>query len=107
MSTRIAVLHSEAEYEAAMQEVKRLWGAAEGTDDGDRLDVLLVLVNAYENEHHAIEPPDPIDAIVERMDTLGLSRDDLGRMLGVRSGRVSELLNRRRPLTLGMIRILA
>ena len=102
----IRPLRDEAAYEAAVAEVRRLWGSKPDTVDGDRLDVLLVLVDAYEAEHHAIELPDPIEAIKVRMDDLGLDRDGLGSMLGIGSGRVSEVLNRRR-LTLDMIRVLA
>jgi HTH-type transcriptional regulator/antitoxin HigA len=69
--------------------------------------LLLVLVSAYEDEHYAINPPDPIDAIVERMADRGMSRADLGELIGAPSGRVSEILNRRRPLTIDMIRKLA
>ena len=91
-----------------MAELRRLWGAEPGTAEGDRLDLLLVLVSAYEDEHDAIDPPDPIDAILERMDNLGMTRADLGAMLGgATSGRVSEILNRRRPLSIDMIRKLA
>ena len=101
-------LVTEAEHAAALVEVRRLWGAAEGTADGDRLSLLLILISAYEDEHHAIEPADPIDAIVACMDDRGLSRADLGAMLGdASSGRVSEILNRRRPLTIDMVRRLA
>jgi HTH-type transcriptional regulator/antitoxin HigA len=97
-------IQNEAGYEAANAEVRRLWGAEPGTVDGNRLDLLLVLIHAYEDKHYAIEPPDPIDAITQRMDDLGLSRADVGQMLGVHSGRVSEILNRRRSLTIDMIR---
>jgi HTH-type transcriptional regulator / antitoxin HigA len=98
-------IRTETDYAAAAAEVKRLWGAEPGTAEGDRLDLLLVLVSAYEDEHDAIVPPDPIDAILERMDNLGMTRADLGAMLGgATSGRVSEILNRRRPLTIDMIR---
>jgi len=100
-------LRSAAEYKAALAEVRRLWGAKSGTEDGNRLDLLLVLVSAYEDERIKIEPPDPIDAIIERMENRGMSRADLGAMLGVGSGRVSEILNRHRHLTLDMIRQLA
>ena len=99
-------VRDHASYEAAVAEVRRLWGAKPGTEAGDRLDVLLVLVDAYEAEHHAISLPDPVEAIRVRMDELGLSRDELGEMLGIASGRVSEILNRRRRLTLAMIRTL-
>lgn len=100
-------IRDEATYDAAVAEVRKLWGATSGTPAGDRLDVLLVLVDAYEAEHHAIAPPDPISAIQSRMEELGLTRDELGGILGLGSGRVSELLNRRRRLTLPMIRTLA
>lgn len=97
-------LRTRADYESAIAEVRRLWGADEGTAEGDRLDLLMILVSAYEDEHDAINPPHPIDAIMQRMDDLGMSRADLGEMIGAPSGRVSEILNRRRPLTLDMIR---
>lgn len=100
-------LRDAAEYESALSEVRQLWGAEVGTAAGDKLDLLVVLVSAYEDEHHAIEPPDPIEAILQRMDDLGMSRADLGEMLGVQSGRVSEILNRRRHLTSDMMRKLA
>jgi len=105
--TNIAPIRDEAGYEAAVAEVRRLWGSEAGTASGDRLDVLMVLVDDYENRHHAIELPDPVEAIQVRMDELGLDRAGLGAMLGIPSGRVSEILNRRRRLTIGMIRILA
>ncbi len=67
----------------------------------------MVLVDAYENDHHRIGPPDPIEAIRIRMDDLGLDRADLGRLIGVGSGRVSDILNRRRRLTVELMRALA
>jgi len=100
-------IRNEAEYDAALAELERLWGAEDGTPEGDRLGLLTLLVDAYENERHAIEPPDPIDAIAERMRDLGMSRAELGALLGVGSGRVSEILNRRRALTVDMVRKLA
>lgn len=103
----IVPIRDDAGHAAALAEVRRLWGAAEGTEDGDRLDVLMVLIDDYESKRHAVDLPDPIAAIRTRMDTLGLDRADLGAMLGVSSGRVSELLNRRRRLTVEMIRTLA
>lgn len=83
------------------------WGSAQGTKEGDRLDVLMVLLDAYEAERQAIEPPDPIEAIEIRMAELGIDRAGLGGMLGIASGRVSESLNRRRRLTIEMMRVLA
>ena len=106
-TAEILPIRDEAAYEAAVTDVRRLWGSAPGTPGGDRLDVLIVLVEAYEAEHHPIAFPDPIEAIKIRMEDLGLKRGDLGDMLGVASGRVSELLTRRRHLTLEMIRVLA
>ncbi|MEA2776202.1 MAG: HTH-type transcriptional regulator / antitoxin HigA [Acetobacteraceae bacterium] len=108
--TATAAIHpirDEAAYEATLAEVRRLWGSAGGTPEGDRLEVLTILVEAYEQEHHPIALPDPIEAIKARMGDLGLQREDLCAMLGIGSGRVSELLTRRRHLTLDMIRTLA
>ncbi len=78
-------------------------GVPAGTAEGDRLEILATLVDAYESEHHPIDPPDPIDAIVFRMEQQGLSRKDLEPMIGSRS-RVAEVLNRRRTLSIAMIR---
>jgi HTH-type transcriptional regulator / antitoxin HigA len=100
-------LRTEADYMEAIAEVRKLWGAEPDTVDGNRLDLLLVLVSAYEDERFQIDPPDPIDAIVERVRDRDMSRADLEEMLGVSSGRVSEILNRRRPLTIDMIRKLS
>ncbi|MBC7635488.1 MAG: transcriptional regulator, partial [Acetobacteraceae bacterium] len=96
--TNIAPIRTDSDHAMALGEIRRLWGAAAGTPDGDRLDVLMVLVDDFEARHHAIDLPDPIEAILVRMDDMGLTRTDLGTMLGVPSGRVSELLNRRRRL---------
>jgi HTH-type transcriptional regulator / antitoxin HigA len=95
-------LRTEADHEAALLEVERLWGAAAGTPEGDRLDVLATLIDAYETEHYPIDPPDPIDAIMFRMEQQGLSRKDLERLIGTRT-RVAEVLNRRRSLSINMI----
>jgi HTH-type transcriptional regulator/antitoxin HigA len=97
-------LRTKADYDAATAEMDRLWGAEVGTVDGDHLDLILLLIGDYEAKHYAIELPDPIEAIVERMEDLGLTRADLGAMLGASSGRVSEILNRRRALNIDMIR---
>jgi HTH-type transcriptional regulator/antitoxin HigA len=103
----IAPIRDEASHGQALAEIRRLWGSTPGTPDGDRLDVLMVLADAYEAEHHAIEPPDPIEAIEIRMAELGIDRAGLGEILGISSGRVSEILNRRRRLTIEMMRRLA
>jgi len=99
----IKPIRSEADYEAALAEVKRLWGARLGTPEGDRLDVLATLIDAYERENHPIDPPDPIEAIKFRMEQQGLTRKDLEGILGTRT-RVAEVLNRRRGLSITMIR---
>lgn len=96
-------IKTEADYERCLAKIEQLWGARENTSEGDTLDVLLTLVDAYEQEHYPIDPPDPIEAIKFRMEQLGLSRKDLEPYLGKR-GRVSEVLNRRRGLSLAMIR---
>ena len=67
-------IRTEADYESALAELERLWGAKAGTPKGDRLDVLATLIDAYENEHDPIDPPDPIEAIKFRMEQQGLSR---------------------------------
>ena len=99
----IQPIKTERDYDAALADVEALWGAQPDTPEGDKLDVLITLVEAYEARHHPICPPDPIEAILFRMEPSGLERKDLERYIG-HSGRVSEVLNRKRPLTLTMIR---
>jgi HTH-type transcriptional regulator / antitoxin HigA len=101
--SEVKPIRSEADYEKALAEVERLWGARSGTPEGDRLDVLATLIDAYESAHHPIGPPDPIEAIKFRMEQQGLTRRDLERILGTRT-RVAEVLNRRRGLSINMIR---
>lgn len=103
MTTELKPIRSEADYEAALAEVERLWGARSGTPKGDRLDVLATLIDAYEAKHFPMDPPDPIEAIRFRMEQQGLSRKDLEPLLGHR-GRVAEVLNRKRSLSIDMIR---
>lgn len=99
----IKSIRTEAEYDAALKEIERLWGSPYGTSLGDTLDVLVTLVEAYEEQHYPVPPPDPIEAIVHHMESQGLSRQDLEPYLGS-SARVEEILNRKRPLSLDMIR---
>jgi HTH-type transcriptional regulator / antitoxin HigA len=101
--SEIQPIRSEADYEGALAEVERLWGARSGTPEGDRLDVLATLIDAYESEHDPIDPPDPIEAIKFRMEQQGLTRKDLEGILGSRT-RIAEVLNRRRGLSINMIR---
>ena len=103
----IRPIRTKTDYRAALAEIDRLTAGdrepAPGTAQADRLDVLVALVQAYETRHHPIDPPDPVEAIKFRMEQAGLSRRDLEAAIGS-NGRVSEILNRRRPLTLAMIR---
>jgi HTH-type transcriptional regulator / antitoxin HigA len=99
----IRPIKTEADYERALGEIERLWGAAADTPKGDKLDILLTLVEAYEQAHYPIDPPDPVEAIKFRMEQMGLTRKDLEPYLGKR-GRVAEVLNRQRKLSLNMIR---
>jgi len=101
----IRPIKNENDYSAALAEIEMLWGADEGTVEGDKLDILLVLAEDYEDKHHQISPPDPIDAIKFRMEQMNLTRKDLEPFIGGR-GRVSEVLNNRRGLSLNMIRSL-
>jgi HTH-type transcriptional regulator/antitoxin HigA len=95
-------IHDDEGHARAMSQVEQLWGAAAGTPEADALEVLVTLIDAYEAKHHTIIPPDPIEAILFRMEQQGLTRNDLIPMIGSRA-RVSEVLNRKRPLTLAMI----
>jgi HTH-type transcriptional regulator/antitoxin HigA len=96
-------LRCEADYEAALGEVEKLWGSQSGTAEGDRLDVLATLIDAYEAEHFPMDPPDPIEAIKFRMEQQGLTRKDLETIIGSRT-RIAEVLSRKRGLSIAMIR---
>lgn len=98
----IRPLKTKADYKAALKEVETLMQAKPNTPAGDRLDVLVTLVEAYEARHYPMELPDPVDAIKFTMEQKGLTVKDLEPMIG-RSNRVYEILNRTRPLTLKMI----
>jgi HTH-type transcriptional regulator / antitoxin HigA len=102
----IRPIRTDADYEWGLQEIERLMDAKAGSSDGDRLDVLATLVSAYEAQHFPMERPDPIAAIEFRMEQRGMTRKDLEKALGGKS-RVSEVLNRRRALTVSMIRKLS
>ena len=101
----IKPIKTERDYQKALKEIKRLWDAKPNSPKGDRLEVLVTLVEAYERKHYKIEPPDPVEAIKFRMEQLGLKASDLAKILGGRS-RVSEVLNRKRKLTVDMMRSL-
>jgi HTH-type transcriptional regulator/antitoxin HigA len=99
-------IRTEADYQQSLAEIATLMDARMGSGDGDRLDVLATLVEAYEAAHIPIEAPDPISAVLFMMAQKALSRRDLEPAIGSRA-RVAEVLNRRRPLTLPMIRALS
>ncbi|MGA9348434.1 MAG: helix-turn-helix domain-containing protein [Anaerolineae bacterium] len=99
----IRPIKTEADYQAVLEEIERLFDAAPDTPEGDRLEVLTTLVETYEEKHYPIPLPDPIEAIEYYMESRGLSRRDLEPYIGNR-GRVSEILNRKRPLSIEMIR---
>lgn len=101
----IKPIRTDADYRAALIEVSSLMDAMAGTADSDRLDVLATLVEAYETHHFPIEAPDPIEAIKFMMEQKLMTRRDLESALGG-SGRVSEIMNRKRALSIQMIRAL-
>ena len=102
----IRPIKTDADYRAALDEVERIWDAEPGTPDGDRVEVLSTLIEVYEGQHYPIATPDPISAILFMMEQKGLTRRELEPAIGSR-GRVSEVLNRKRPLTLPMVRALS
>src|SRR5438093_1074745 len=103
MATELKPIRSTADYEAALVEIERLWGSRTGTPKGDRLDILATLIDAYEAARFPFDRPDPIDAIKFRMEQMGMTRRDLEPLIGSRA-RVAELLNRKRSLSIDMIR---
>jgi len=101
----IRPIKTEKDYNSALSRIEDLWGAKKDTLEGDELDLLVTLVEAYEMKHYPIAPPDPIDAIKFRMEQMGMTPADMVQFLGSQS-RVSEILNKKRQLTLGMIKSL-
>ena len=99
----IRPIRTEADYQAALAEIERLFGAVPNTPESDRLDVLTTLVQAYEEQHYYMPAPDPVEAIKYYMESRGLSGSDLEPYIGSRT-RVTDVLNRKRSLTLDMIR---
>ena len=99
----IKPIRSDEDYRAVIEEIDRLWGSETGTLEGDKLSVLIVLAEDYEKKNFEIEQEDPIETIIFYMDSMGLTRADLEPFIGTRA-RVSEILNRKRPLSLRMIR---
>ncbi|MDR7130826.1 HTH-type transcriptional regulator/antitoxin HigA [Algoriphagus sp. 4150] len=101
----IRPIKTEQDYSTTIERIEELWGAQRDTQEGDELDLLVTLVESYEMSHYPIAPPDPIDAIKFRMEQMGMTSADMVKYLGSQS-RVSEVLNRKRGLSLGMIKSL-
>ena len=99
----IKVLKTEEEYNQALKRLEVIFDAAVDSSDGDEADLLGILIEKYEDEHYPIEAPDPIEAIKFRMEQMGYKQKDLEEIIGYK-GRVSEILNKKRKLTLEMIR---
>jgi len=99
-------IRTEKDYEAALARIEEIFDAEPDTPDGDELEILASLVEVYEKKNYPIGMPDPIEAIKIRMEDLGLNRKDLEDVIGSK-GRISEILNRKRPLTLPMVQRLS
>lgn len=102
----INAIHTKKDYQAALAEIELLWDAPAKSCGADKLDILTLLVQNYERNHYPIADPDPIEFINHVMESRGLTRKDMEPFIGAR-GRVADILNRTRPLTLEMIRRLA
>ena len=102
----IRPIKTEKDYNSVLKQIEQLFNAAPGTTMGDRLEVLATLVEAYEDKHYNIPMPDPVEAILYHLESRGLTRRELEPFIGSRA-RVSEILNRRRSLSLKMIRKLS
>jgi HTH-type transcriptional regulator/antitoxin HigA len=99
----IKPMRTRTDHKNALQEIEALWKSEPGTAAHDGLEVLETLVESWEDKHVPIPPPDPVEAIRFRLDQLGLGQSDLARIFGSRA-RASEILNRRRSLSLSMIK---
>jgi len=100
----IRPIRNEADYEAALAEIADLMEAEAGSEAEDRLDVLSTLVSAYEEQAYPVEAPDPVEAIRHALEARGSTERDLERILKAKRSRVWEIMNRKRGLSLGMIR---
>jgi len=100
---KISPIKTEKDYQNALKRLELVFDAKKGTEKGDELEILSILIDKYENEKFPIEMPDPIEAIKFRMEQMGLKQKDLVKLVGFKS-RVSEIMNRKRKLTLDMIR---
>lgn len=102
----ISPIRSEKDYNKALERLESIFDAKLGTKEGDELDILSILIDKYENEYFPIGMPDPVEAIKFRMEQMGMKQKDLVALIGFKS-RVSEILNRKRKLTLEMVRKLS
>ena len=100
---KIKPIKNEEDYQNALNRLEEIFDSKKGTEEGDELEILSILIDNYENEHFPIEMPDPIEAIKFRMEQMGMKQKDLAEVFGFKS-RVSEVLNRKRKLTLEMVR---
>lgn len=101
----IKVIKTEKEYQAALNRIEKLFDAKPNTKEFDEAELLMALVEMYEEKHYKIDAPDPIEAIKFRMEQMNMKKSDLAKFFGARS-RVSEILNRKRDLTVKMMRVL-
>jgi HTH-type transcriptional regulator/antitoxin HigA len=100
---KISPIRNEKDYQKALNRLEDIFDAKKGTEKGDELEILSILIDRYENENFPIGMPDPIEAIKFRMEQMGMKQKDLAEVVGYKS-RVSEILNKKRKLTLDMIR---
>jgi HTH-type transcriptional regulator/antitoxin HigA len=99
----IKPIKTEKDYQKALTRLEEIFDSRPGTSEGDELDILALLIERYEDEHYPIEAPDPIEAIKFRMEQMGYKQKDLEKIIGYK-GHVSEILNKKRKLTLEMVR---
>ena len=102
----ISPIKTEKNYKRALERLEEIFDAELGSKDGDELEILSILIEKYEKENFPIGMPDPIEAIKFRMEQLGMKQKDLAEVVGLKS-RVSEILNKKRKLTIDMIRKLS
>lgn len=100
---KILPIRNEKDYQKALDRLEDIFDAKKGTEEGDELEILSILIDRYENENFPIGMPDPIEAIKFRMEQMGMKQKDLAEVIGFKS-RVSEILSKKRKLTLDMIR---
>lgn len=100
---KITPIRNEKDYQNSLNRLEVIFDAKKGTEQGDELEIVSILIDNYENEHFPIGMPDPIEAIKFRMEQMGMKQKDLAEVIGFKS-RVSEILNKKRKLTLEMVR---